>query len=86
MGPFNTPSFRPFAASAASQIELAEEGAHLALKNFPENIAFTVRSAVAALSLEQKREREATKSHQDKMQYLTATGSRPSRSAPNLVT
>jgi hypothetical protein len=45
---------------------------------------------VAALSLEQERECEANKLYQEKMlaqiEYLTATGSRPSCRTPNLVT
>jgi hypothetical protein len=44
---FNTPSFRAFAASAASQI--GKLRARLALKSLPESIASTVRNAVAVL-------------------------------------
>jgi hypothetical protein len=80
---FNTPSFRAFAASAASQIgKLRKKGLVLHLRAFQKTLPPTVRNAVAVLSLEQKRECEANKFHRDKMlaqiEYLTelaATGS-----------
>jgi hypothetical protein len=88
--PFDTDSFRDFAARSVSQIEQAQEEAQLAVQNLPENVASSVQGAVAGFSLEQKQEREANKVYQDKLfaqpKYLTelsASGCRPSRRRPN---
>ena len=91
--PFNTDAFQSFVASSVSQIEQAQEEARLTLQNLPENVACSIRGAVAGFSLEQKCEREANKAYQDQLlaqlQYLTqlsASGCRLSRRQPAIET
>jgi hypothetical protein len=73
-----------------SQIDLAEQEARLALQRLPENVASSVRGAVAGFSLEQQREHEANKIYYEKLlaqlkhlTELSANGCCPSRREPN---
>ena len=84
--PFNTDTFRTFAARSVSQIEQAQEEARLALQNLPDNVASSVRGAITNFSLEQKREHKVNKVYREKLSTqlhhfaeLSASSCRPSR-------
>lgn len=65
--PFNSPCFREFAGQSSARIRAVEEQARLALASLPENIAHTFRGAVSTLSLEHKREQDASRAYMQGM-------------------
>ncbi|KAF8195181.1 hypothetical protein K438DRAFT_2126985 [Mycena galopus ATCC 62051] len=63
--PFNSPTFRHFAAQSSARIVAAEDKAKLALANLPRSVAETFRGAVTNFSLEQKREQDASRAYME---------------------
>lgn len=62
--PFNSTTFREFAASSSGIIEKAEKDVALALQNLPKHIAQTFTAAMSRAAIEQERERAAARVYQ----------------------
>ncbi|KAK7027698.1 hypothetical protein R3P38DRAFT_3190769 [Favolaschia claudopus] len=56
--PFNSPSFRNFAASSTAAIDAAEETARLAFQNLPQHLVASLQGALATQNLAFERERQ----------------------------
>lgn len=65
--PFNSACFRDFAAQSAARIKAVEQQAKLALANLPEHVAHTFHGAVSTLSLESKRQQDASRAYMEGM-------------------
>ncbi|KAK7008468.1 hypothetical protein R3P38DRAFT_3210716 [Favolaschia claudopus] len=63
--PFNSSTFRSFAAQSASAIAKAEKDVALALESLPQNIANTFTAAMSRLAIDQEIERQANQTYQD---------------------
>ncbi|KAK7049043.1 hypothetical protein R3P38DRAFT_3345932 [Favolaschia claudopus] len=63
--PFNSSTFRTFAAQSASVIAKAEKDVALALESLPQNIANTFTAAMSRLAIDQEIERQANQTYQD---------------------
>jgi hypothetical protein len=66
--PFNSITFREFAATSTSAIHLAEEAARLAFQNLPEHLVASMRGALATQNLGFERERHGYKTQMEAMQ------------------
>ena len=55
--PFNTPTFRNFAATSLSVVDRVEEEVRHALKNLPEHVAATFRGLATDIKMDQHSQR-----------------------------
>jgi hypothetical protein len=63
--PFNTPTFRNFAATSLSVVDRAEEEVRHALKNLPEHVAATFRGLATDIKMDQHSQRADTEARWD---------------------
>ena len=63
--PFDSPTFRKFAASALSVVDQAEEDVRHALKNLPEHVAATFRGLATDIKMDQHSQRINTEARWD---------------------
>lgn len=66
--PFNTPAFRSFAANSGSVVARAEEDAHHALKNLPEQVAISFHGLATDIKMDQHVQRVANEAQWDAME------------------